>query len=192
MKRLLMAGLCAAACAACTQNTPLGPSPAGAGAAPGAIGRSDVAVPTNFGAHLAGDQEVPPRDTAGQGQAIFQLNRDGTELSYRLIASNIENVIASHIHVGAPEVNGPVVAFLFGNVPPAGGRTNGVLAVGSITASDLVGPLAGQPLSALIEAMQAGGTYVNVHTNDGVDPINTGAGDFPGGEIRGQIRQNGS
>jgi hypothetical protein len=27
-----------------------------------------------------------------------------------------------------------------------------------------------------------------VHTNDGVPPINTGPGDFPGGEIRGQIR----
>jgi hypothetical protein len=32
-----------------------------------------------------------------------------------------------------------------------------------------------------------GNAYVNVHTNDGVDPINTGPGDFPGGEIRGQI-----
>ena len=192
MKRLLMAGLCAAACAACTQDTPLAPSAAGAGGSAAAVGRSDVAVPTNFGAHLSGDQEVPPRDTAGQGQATFQLSRDGAELSYRLIASNIENVIASHIHVGAPEVNGPVVAFLFGNVPPAGGRTNGVLAVGSITASDLVGPLAGQPLSALIDAMREGNTYVNVHTNDGVEPPNTGAGDFPGGEIRGQIRQNGS
>jgi hypothetical protein len=27
-----------------------------------------------------------------------------------------------------------------------------------------------------------------MHTNDGVPPINTGPGDFPGGEIRGQIR----
>jgi hypothetical protein len=27
-----------------------------------------------------------------------------------------------------------------------------------------------------------------VHTNDGVPPPNTGPGDFPGGEIRGQIR----
>jgi hypothetical protein len=39
--------------------------------------------------------------------------------------------------------------------------------------------------------MLAGNAYVNVHTNDGVDPTNTGAGDFPGGEIRGQIFQNG-
>jgi len=36
--------------------------------------------------------------------------------------------------------------------------------------------------------MRAGNTYVNVHTNDGVAPTNTGPGDFPGGEIRGQIR----
>jgi hypothetical protein len=35
--------------------------------------------------------------------------------------------------------------------------------------------------------MQSGNTYVNVHTNDGVAPTNTGPGDFPGGEIRGQI-----
>jgi len=95
--------------------------------------------------------------------------------------------VASHIHVGAPDVNGPVVAFLFGNVPPAGGRTDGVLATGTITAANLVGPLAGQPLSALVDEIEAGNTYVNVHTNDGVDPPNTGPGDFPGGEIRGQL-----
>jgi hypothetical protein len=35
--------------------------------------------------------------------------------------------------------------------------------------------------------MEAGTAYVNVHTNDNVPPPNTGPGDFPGGEIRGQI-----
>jgi hypothetical protein len=43
------------------------------------------------------------------------------------------------------------------------------------------------PLDALIEQIEAGEAYVNVHTNDGVDPANSGPGDFPGGEIRGQI-----
>jgi Zn-finger nucleic acid-binding protein len=38
-----------------------------------------------------------------------------------------------------------------------------------------------------LDEMRAGNTYVNVHTSDGVAPINTGPGDFPGGEIRGQI-----
>jgi hypothetical protein len=139
-------------------------------------------------APLSGGEEVPARDTKARGNATFDVSDDGTSIDYRLIASNIENVTASHIHLGPAGANGPVVAFLFGSVAPGGGRTDGVLATGTITAANLVGPLAGQPLSALLDAMQAGNTYVNVHTDDGVPPTNTGAGDFPGGEIRGQIR----
>ena len=75
-----------------------------------------------------------------------------------------------------------------GPIAPAGsGRVNGVLATGTITAANLIGPLAGQSLEALIDEIEAGNAYVNVHTNDGVGPTNTGPGDFPGGEIRGQI-----
>jgi CHRD domain len=144
-----------------------------------------------FVAHLSGAEEVPPRETLAQGQAVFHLSEDGTQLGYLLIVANIENVIASHIHVGAVGVNGPVVAFLFGPVPPAGGQVEGVLAEGAITTGDLVGPLAGQPLSALIDAMRDGNTYVNVHTNDGTAPPDTGPGDFPGGEVRGQIDPKG-
>jgi len=147
-----------------------------------------VGPPTNFVAPLAGNQEVPARDTLAHGLATFQLSADGSELSYILIASNIDNVVASHIHVGPAGVNGPVVLFLFGSVAPGGGRHDGVLATGTATAANLVGPLAGQPLSVLIAAMESGGAYVNVHTNDGVGDPNSGPGDFPGGEIRGQIR----
>jgi len=141
----------------------------------------------NFSVHLSGDEEVPARTTLAQGQAIFHLSKDGAELHYKLIVANIENVVAAHIHVGAAGVNGPVVAFLYGSVAPGGGRTDGVLAEGTITAANLVGPLVGHPLSDLIAAMEAGSAYVNVHTNDGVAPPNTGPGDFPGGEVRGQI-----
>jgi len=142
----------------------------------------------NFVAHLSGDNEVPANATLANGQAFFQLSKDGTELRYILIAANINNVVASHIHVGPSGVNGPVVAFLYGAAPAGGGRFDGVLAEGTITAANLTGPLAGQPLSALLAAMEAGNTYVNVHTNDGVAPPNTGPGDIPGGEVRGQIR----
>lgn len=145
----------------------------------------------NFVAHLDGGQEVPERDTQAAGEAFFQLNPAETELTYRLIVANIENVVAAHIHLGAPGVNGPVVAFLAGNFPPGGGRVDGVLATGTITAAHLVGPLAGMDFSVLVAAMRAGGTYANVHTNDGIPPTNEGAGDFPGGEIRGQIRPAG-
>ena len=41
--------------------------------------------------------------------------------------------------------------------------------------------------SDLLKAIADGRTYVNVHTNDGVDGVNTGPGDFAGGEIRGQL-----
>jgi hypothetical protein len=69
-----------------------------------------------------------------------------------------------------------------------GGRLDGMIAKGEITAANLVGALAGQPLQALIDQINAGNAYVNIHTNDGVAPADTGPGDFPGGEIRGQIR----
>ena len=152
------------------------------------VAYASPAAGVNFAVPLSGAEEVPARDTQARGVATFKLSEDGTELSYKLIVANIENVTAAHIHLGAVGVNGPVVVGLFGNVAAGGGRTDGVLAEGTITAANLTGPLAGQPLSVLIAEMEAGNTYVNVHTNDGVDPINTGPGDFPGGEIRGQIK----
>ena len=137
--------------------------------------------------------EVPARDTQGQGQGIFKLSQDGSSIEYKLIASNIENVFMAHIHMAAPGVNGLIVVWLYpgttvGVMGPLGaGRTDGVLVEGSFTAANLTGPLAGQPLSALIAAMDSGNAYLNFHTNDGVAPTNTGPGDFPGGEIRGDI-----
>ncbi|HET9232726.1 MAG TPA: CHRD domain-containing protein [Candidatus Eisenbacteria bacterium] len=142
-------------------------------------------------APLSGGEEVPSNDSKARGNATFDLSDDGTAIEYKLIVANIDNVVASHIHVGPLGVNGPVVAFLFGPAAPGGGASNGVIASGTITAANLVGPLTGHPLSDLVAAMQSGGAYVNVHTNDGVAPTNTGPGDFPGGEIRAQIRPGG-
>jgi CHRD domain len=144
----------------------------------------------NYVTHLTGAEEVPERETLAQGQFIAQLSPDGTELRYRLIASHISNVTAAHIHLGPAGTNGGVVVFLAGPFAPGEGGTNGVLATGTITAANLTGALVGQPLSALVVEMDAGNAYVNVHTNDGVAPTNTGPGDFPGGEIRGQIGTN--
>jgi hypothetical protein len=146
----------------------------------------------NFTTHLSGDEEVPNGpaviDTNAQGQAIFHLSEDGNTLYYKLIVANIENVVASHLHLGVAGVNGPVVVFLFGSVPPGGGRFDGVLAEGTISdASTFTRPDLVSSLEDLLAAIAAGDIYVNVHTNDGVGPTNTGPGDFPGGEIRGQI-----
>jgi hypothetical protein len=134
----------------------------------------------HFVAPLSGSQEVPPVDTNARGVATFELSKDGTELSYRLIVANIENVTMAHIHLAPAGQNGPVVVWLYPEGPPPQlipGRTNGVLATGAITSNDLVGPLVGASLDDLLDEMRDGNTYVNVHTNQ-----------FPGGEIRGQIR----
>lgn len=151
-----------------------------------------MGVVANGGKHaavpLSGGEEVPARATRARGTAIFSLSPDGAELSYKLIVANIHNVVQSHIHIGPAGANGPVGVFLYGLIPSGGGRVNGVLADGTITADDFIGPLAGASMDVLIEHMTSGNAYVNVHTNDGVDPANTGPGDFPGGEVRGQIR----
>jgi hypothetical protein len=134
----------------------------------------------NFVAPLSGAEEVPPVETRARGLATFQLSKDGSEIHYRLIVANIENVTQAHIHLAPAGVNGPVVVWLYPAAPPAQlipGRFNGVLAVGSFTEADLVGPLAGNSLNDLIDEMLAGNTYVNVHTSQ-----------FPPGEVRGQIR----
>ena len=158
-----------------------------------AVSVAVAGVNGNWSVHADGSLEVPARDSKGQGQAIFRLSEDGSSLDYKLIASNIENVFMAHIHREAPGVNGQIVVWLYPSTavapgPLGAGRTDGVLAEGTITGANLVGPLAGQPLSALVDAMQNGNAYVNFHTNDGVGATNTGPGDFPGGEIRGDIR----
>jgi len=132
----------------------------------------------HFGTPLSGGEEVPPVATQARGVAQFWLSEDGTELSYKLIAANIDAVTQSHIHIGAFGANGPVVVFLFG--PVAGGvDSNGVLAEGTITAANLIARPAigfGATMEELIAASEAGNAYVNVHTMA-----------FPGGEIRGQL-----
>jgi hypothetical protein len=157
---------------------------------------SVLADSLKFKTKLSGDQEVPPVgvviDTQARGKAEFKLSKDGTELHYKLSVSRIENAFMAHIHIGPVGVNGPIVVWLFPSTAPVpgplgAGPQHGKLAEGTITAANLVGPLAGHPLSDLIDAIQAGNAYVNVHTNDGIAPTNTGPGDFPGGEIRGQL-----
>lgn len=140
----------------------------------------DEAISASFAAPLHGSQEVPPVSSDNDGEAIFILSEDGTELKYSLIVSQLGDVTQAHIHLAPPGQNGPIVAFLFeeANIddPDDGVSVSGSLVRGTITSSDLIGPLEGSELSDLIEEMENGNAYVNAHT-----PEN------PGGEIRGQI-----
>jgi len=140
----------------------------------------------NFVAPLSGGEEVPARDTPATGVAKFKLREDGTVLLFKVNVENIDNVFAAHIHCGAVGVNGPVGVTLFMGTP-AGGAFDGTLAEGTITAADPGNGCGWTDLASILAAIESGNTYVNVHTNDGVDPPNTGPGDFPGGEIRGQV-----
>lgn len=188
---VLMIGLVAA----CTRETPAPTEfslPVFSHASPAA----SAANGGNFGTPLSAAEEVPPNNSRARGNAIFQLNAAGTALTYKLIVANIENVFQAHIHQGPVGINGPVVVWLYPSTTPGAGptgqgRIDGVIAEGTITAADFVGPLTGESFAALLDDIRTGNAYVNAHTNDGVGAINTGPGDFPGGEIRGQVEARG-
>jgi hypothetical protein len=135
---------------------------------------------------LDGGQEIPPRETEATGEASFQLS-DGTELEFALTVFNIQNLVAAHIHCAPTGENGPVGVTLYGPVAPGGGAVDAFSAGGTITAPDAGNGCEWADVAAVVEAMRSDNAYVNVHTDDGDDPADTGPGDFPDGEIRGQI-----
>lgn len=140
-----------------------------------------------YGATLTGAEEVPARTTTATGKAQFEISADGASVTFTVTVDSITNLVAGHIHIGKKGENGPVVVSLVPAGQPGNGKKTGNVAQGTFKASDFSGSLQGKPLADLVAAMDAGNAYVNLHTNDGVDPQNSGAGDFPGGEIRGQI-----
>ena len=159
--------------------------------------------------HLSGDQEVftpatpgapTPADSRAQGQAILQIAEDQQSFDYKLIASNIEHITQAHIHCGPAHLNGPIVVWLYPSpastaaLPGGAGRHDGVLAEGTVRAEHVRPttnpncPGGVATFADVLARIRSGDAYVNVHTNDGVAPTNTGPGDFPGGEIRGQFK----
>jgi hypothetical protein len=155
---------------------------------------------TEFIAVLDGENQIPRRETPATGKVVFKL--DGTErkMKYKLTVTDIENAVAAHIHLGKPGENGPIVATLAGPFPPGKGRKDGLLSEGTLEVSDLVGPLMALPrgsqhqedddlvLAELLAVMQNGDAYVSIHTDLGWGPAQIRPGNFPEGEIRGQIR----
>lgn len=137
--------------------------------------------------HMSTAEEVPvPNfdliERNPQGTTVLKLDNHGN-LTYRLNVANIENVLMAHIHLGQAGATGDVVVWLYPAGPPPQlipGFSNGTLATGTITADDLVGPLAGASLDDLLDHIRAGNAYVNVHTMQNMP-----------GEIRGQITARG-
>lgn len=135
-------------------------------------------------ANLNGFQENPSIVTTGQGSFTASIN--DVAIEYELSYSGLEGGTASaaHIHVGGRDHNGGVSAFLCsGGGKPVCPATEGTV-TGTIVATDVIGP-ASQGVEAgsfaeLVQAIRAGHAYANVHT----------VPRWPGGEIRGQIRNN--
>lgn len=138
---------------------------------------------------LVGLEEVPAVSTGAHGDFEARIDPANTQMSYVLQYENLAgNVTQSHIHFGARATNGGISIWLCGtaaNPGPAGTPVcpaSGTV-VRTVSAADVVGP-AGQGISPgefseILEAMRAGAAYVNVHTSAS-----------PGGEIRGQLREN--
>ena len=149
-----------------------------------------IAVATSqkhFRVIAAGEFEVPIRDSPALGRANFYVGQGGETLGYRLSVTKIENVVQAHIHLGPPGANGDSSC---GSTRARWGpRATGD---GPIRVASLRHDQRGEPRRPAgrygdlrpHRGHPGGNAYVNVHTNDGVAPANTGPGDFPGGEIR--------
>ena len=147
---------------------------------------------------LSGYQEVPAISTDGSGKFQARIARFGDTIHYRLSYRELEGTVAqAHIHLGQEGVNGGISVFLctnLGNGPAGTQACPGAPATisGVIAQADVIGPgpVVGPPASPgqgiepgeadrfdeLVDAIDAGVTYVNVHTSK-----------WPGGEIRAQL-----
>lgn len=145
----------------------------------------DVTAPgaETFTASLNGANERPaPLPTSATGAGSFTLSADRNTLTWSITLTGATNVVASHIHFGGASVGGgPIVLPLY-----AAAKANNPPISGSVTRAAFVSPF-GVSFDTVIGLMERGDAYVNIHTDDGVAPANTGPGDYPSGEIRGQI-----
>lgn len=150
-------------------------------AACGDDGPPDAA--TSFTATLSGANEVPAVTTTASGTATLSIT--GSEITYTINGTNLQNAVLGHIHLAAAGVNGPVRLNLCGTGAPEPACTSGT----GVVATGTNGVTVGAPaitFDDLVSAMRSGGAYVNVHTTTaGCTPGTPGCN--AGGEIRGQV-----
>src|SRR5688572_5669432 len=139
--------------------------------------------PRQVRADLNGYQEVSSISTTGVGRFTASIEDDNRIITYVLTYAGLEGATttAAHIHFAQRSVNGGVNAFLCGggDKPPCP-ATEGTVE-GEIDAADVLGAVPDRGIEPgafeeFVQAIRAGHTYVNVHTDK-----------WPGGEIRGQI-----
>jgi hypothetical protein len=124
-----------------------------------------------FFVSMSGAGEVPPNDEQGFGEALVIINDNLDTITVSIYFDDLTGpAIASHIHIGPPDGNGPVV-LPFANFPA---DTDGHYEA-DLTADD-INQNSGYTFDDLVQALFGGNAYMNIHTMK-----------YPGGEIRGQI-----
>jgi hypothetical protein len=130
----------------------------------------------SFTARLEPNRAIFPGKTKARGTAKFRLSADGRTLHYKMDVFDLDAVWQIHVHLGAgattpegehyhlppDEGHGHTVVFLL-NFVAGGIEAKGTVAQGTFTAADLSGPFRGQPLQELVDHMNKGWAYVNVH-----------------------------
>jgi CHRD domain len=123
--------------------------------------------------------------TTGRGSFKVRLRSDG--IHYVLKYSDLEaDALFAHIHLGQRATTGGVIAFLCGGgtkpapCPARAGRVEGVIAAADVQGPTTQGIEAGNLVEA-VRALRKGFVYANVHTTK-----------YQGGEIRGQVGDNGN
>ena len=139
----------------------------------GIIEDAEFIVPVMGG----GFERPDPVASEGSGRAFFEFDDDNDEMNFRVEVEDIQDVTLAHIHFGDEGVAGPIVVELFNDGgSPEDFEERDVLAEGSFEEDDIDDDSGITTMDELLEAMEAGDTYVNVHTTTN-----------PAGEIRGQI-----
>lgn len=115
-----------------------------------------------FQAKMTSAAEVPPTKSSGTGMVMATLDTASKTLSYKATWENLSGP------AGAAHFHGPAAAGKNAGVQvPIGGKAPTSPVYGSATLTD-----------AQVKQLESGMWYANVHTKDN-----------PGGEIRGQVRE---
>jgi hypothetical protein len=128
-----------------------------------------------FATTLSGSQEVPTVSTVTTGRAAFEVADNGDSIEYTVDVWNGEDITAAHLHCAPKGANGAVAVSLFSSGD--GIDVNGELESGEITNNDVTNNCSGiDDLGDLVEEIEDGDIYVNVHSTS-----------HPDGLIRGQL-----
>jgi hypothetical protein len=145
-------------------------------------------------ADLIGYQEVPATSTTAKGRFHAWIDTRANTITYKLSYDALEGTVSqAHVHFAQKGVNGGISFFLCTNLGNGPAGTQACPAppaeiTGVVTADLVIGPApAGTPpagggiepgaFAEIAAAIREGVAYANVHTSK-----------WPGGEIRGQLR----